>query len=156
MNMIATLDRTDNHGLQSERPAEQQALVVIACDSPETAKQLEAVCEFFDLGAEVVPAEADLLKVLWQHHPMALIADIDGQHQDGFHTLKTVAAYDRDLPVLLLTAGDPIMMGAADAVQEVWNLTTVSPSTDAALAGQLAEFLFAAGRRAGCMRLVPI
>lgn len=156
MNMIATLDATGDYGFQGECPADRQALVIIACESPTTIRQLGTVCEFLDLAVQVVHDQADLMKVLRQHHPMAVIAEVDGQYQDGFHTMKIVAAYDRDLPVLLLTDGDPVMMGAADAVQEVWNLTTVSPSTGAALAGQLAEFLFAAGRRAGCMRLVPV
>ena len=83
-------------------------------------------------------------------------SDIDGDEQDGFHSMKVVASYDRDLPIMMLTGGDPILMGAVDAVQESWGLTMVSRSTPANLAGQLAEFLYAAGRRAGCMRLVQI
>jgi hypothetical protein len=47
-------------------------------------------------------------------------------------------------------------MGAADAVQEVWGLTQVSQTSAYPLAGQLVSFLFMAGRRAGCMRLVPV
>ncbi len=32
--------------------------------------------------------------------------------------MKQVAHYSRDLPILLLTAGDSVLMGAADAVQD--------------------------------------
>lgn len=156
MNMISLLDETSDYSFHSTRPAHRQALVVIVCDTPETVQQLEAVCDFFDLAVAIVPAHADLMKVLREHRPMAVIGDIDGQHQDGFHTMKIVANYDRELPVLLLTGGDPVMMGAADAVQEMWNLTVVSRSTSAPLAGQLADFLCTAGRGAGCMRLVQL
>jgi hypothetical protein len=156
MNMISLLDSSGDYSFHSTRPAHRQALVVIACDAAETVEQLEAVCEFFDLAVEVVPAQADLMNVLREQRPMAVISDVDGQHQDGFHVLKIVAHYDHGLPVLLLTGGDPVMMGAADAVQEMWNLTMVSRSTSAPLAGQLADFLCAAGRSAGCMRLVQL
>ena len=41
-------------------------------------------------------------------------------------------------------------------MQEICGLTTVTRSTGVPLAGELVSFLFSAGRRAGCMRLVPI
>jgi DNA-binding NtrC family response regulator len=103
-----------------------------------------------------VSAGTDLLRVLRDNRPMAVITDIDGHDQDGFHAMKVVGTFDRDLPVMILTGGDPVMMGAVDAVQESWNLTMVSRTTQANLAGQLAEFLYTAGRRAGCMRLVQV
>jgi hypothetical protein len=156
MNMISSLDASGDYRFQSAQAAHRQALVIIACDHPETVEQLETVCEFFDLAVQTVPHRGDLMKLLREHRPMALIGDVDGQHQDGFHTMKVIGNYDRDLPVMLLTGGDPVLMGAADAVQEMWNLTMVSRSSSSPLAGQLADFLFIAGRRAGCMRLVQV
>jgi hypothetical protein len=157
MNMIGSLaDPTRDFGFQSARAVPRQALVVIVCDAPETVGQLQTVCRFFDVAVEVLPNQGDLMQLLLEHRPMAMIGDMDGRDQDGFHAMKIVANYDRDLPVMLLTGGDPVLMGAADAVQEMWNLTTVSRSTSSPLAGQLAEFLFTAGRRAGCMRLVQV
>jgi hypothetical protein len=154
--MISLVEAPAEYGFQSARAANRQALVVIACDAPETAEQVRAVCEFFDLAVEVVPEGGDLMELLREHRPMAIVGDIYGERQDGYHTMKMVANYDRDLPVMLLTGGDPVLMGAADAVQELWNLTMVSRSTSLPLAGQLADFLFTAGRRAGCMRLMPV
>ncbi len=156
MNMLTALDVSRDYGLQSTRAADRQAVVIIACDEAETVDQLSAVCAFFDLTVEVVPSRGDLLQALHEHLPMAVITDIDGEHQDGFHAMKTVANYDRDLPIMLLTGGDPTLMGAADAVQEIWRLTMVNRSGSGPLAAQLADFLFTAGRRAGCMRLVQL
>jgi DNA-binding NtrC family response regulator len=156
MNMITSLAVSHDYGFQSIGAAYRQALVVIASDSPDTIQQLEMVCEFFDLAVETVSAGTDLLRVLRDNRPMAVITDIDGHEQDGFHAMKVVGTFDRDLPVMILTGGDPVMMGAVDAVQESWNLTMVSRTTQANLAGQLAEFLYTAGRRAGCMRLVQV
>ena len=84
------------------------------------------------------------------------VADVDGKDHDGFHAMKLIARYNPDLPMLLLTGGDPALMGAADAVQELWGLTQVTQTGAFPLAGQLVSFLFGAGRRAGCMRLVPV
>ena len=156
MNMISSLAASHDYGFQSIGAAYRQALVVIASDSPETIQQLETICEFFDLAVETVTAGTDLARVLRDNRPMAIVTDIDGDEQDGFHTMKVVAGYDRDLPVMILTGGDPVMMGACDAVQESWNLTMVSRTTQENLAGQLAEFLYTSGRRAGCMRLVQV
>lgn len=156
MNMIGWADPSGNFAFQTNRAIARQALVVIVCDIPETVEQLRAVCSFFDVASKVLPDGEDLMQWLLEHRPMAMIGHMDGRRQDGFHALKIVATYDRDLPVLLLTAGDPVLMGAADAIQEMWNLTTITRSTAAPLAGQLADFLSTAGRRAGCMRLVQV
>ena len=156
MNMISTIEVAQDYSFRGITPAHRQAVVVIASDSPQTVEQLVQVCEFFDLGVEVVASDENLLQMLRENRPMAVVTDVDGIAQDGFHVMRLVAAYDHDLPTMVLTQGDPVLMGAVDAMQELWDLTMVTRTTDKPLAGQLAEFLFAAGRRAGCMRLVHV
>jgi DNA-binding NtrC family response regulator len=134
----------------------KQGLVAIVTDDPATVEKLAPVCEFLDLRIEVVSAGMDLETVLQTHRPMAVVSDVEGEAQDGFHTMKQVARYNRDLPILLLTAGDPTLMGAADAVQTVWGLTAVTSTSEFPMAGQIVQFLFNAGRRAGNMRLIPV
>jgi hypothetical protein len=156
MNMISSVPAASDYDFRSIAPANRQALVVIASDSAATIDQLTQACGFFDLAIEVVASDVDLLRMLGHHRPMAVIADVDGVTRDGFHAMRVVAAYDRDLPTMVLTHGDPVLMGAADAMQELWHLTMVTRTTDDPVASQLAEFLFLAGRRAGCMRLVHV
>jgi CheY-like chemotaxis protein len=154
MNMIAsqhlTLDRPSVVATAS------QGVVVIVSDDPATIERLVPVCEFLDLRFEVVSAGIELDRVLREHRPMAVITDVEGENQDGFHTMKQVARYSRDLPILLLTAGDAMLMGAVDALQELCRLTSVTTTSEFPAAGQLVAFLFNAGRRAGCTRLVPV
>jgi DNA-binding LytR/AlgR family response regulator len=114
------------------------------------------VCEFLELRLEVVSAGTDLTQVLHEYRPMAVISDVDGEDQDGFHTMKVIAGYDRELPIMLLTGGDAVLMGAADAVQDMWGLASVTRTSGFPMAGQLVAFLFGAGRRTGGMRLVPV
>ena len=135
---------------------EKQGVVFIVSDNPERIDHLAPVCDFLDLQVYVIASECDLLTMLRMHRPLGIIADVDGTEQDGFNTMKVVARHNRALPILLLTEGDPALMGAADAVQELCGLHSVTLTSGFPAAGQIVNFLFAAGRSAGCMRLVPV
>ena len=156
MNMIKPTAAPRDPGFLSAMDGSKQGVVVLVSDDPVIVEQLEPVCGFLDLRTEWVSSRQDLLTMLRTQQPIAVISDIEGEEQDGFHTMKVVADYQRDLPIFMLTAGDPMLMGATDAVQEVCGLTMVVRSSGVPLAGELVAFLFSAGRRAGCMRLVPI
>ncbi len=156
MNMMKSTAALRDQGYLSAMASNDQGVVVLVSDDPAIAEKLQPVCDFLELRTQCVSSGQDLLTTLHAQHPIAVIGDIEGEEQDGFHTMKVVADYHRDLPVFMLTDGDPILMGATDAVQEVCGLTSVAQSSGAPLATELVPFLFGAGRRAGCMRLVPI
>lgn len=156
MNMIAFKSLNQDHDFPGTMGAVRQGVVVVVSDDAPTIENVAPVCEFLELRVEVVSAGKDLSQVLREHRPMAVISDVDGEEQDGFHTMKVIARYDRDLPIMLLTGGDSVLMGAADAVQDMWGLASVTRTSGFPMAGQLVAFLFGAGRRTGGMRLVPI
>ena len=58
----------------------------------------------------------------------------------------------RDLPVLLITGDDPALIGAIDAVEEIWQLTSVDKWQRLLGIGALVDFLLRAGRKGDCMR----
>jgi hypothetical protein len=68
----------------------------------------------------------------------------------------TVAQYDRSLPVLLLSDGDPVLAGAADAVIDLWGLSCVSQSADWPAPGHFVEFLCHAGVQGNCLGMMPL
>jgi CheY-like chemotaxis protein len=156
MNMLVPTGLSRDHEFLGSGGVAQNAIVAIVSDNPATIERLAPVCEFLELRMEVVAAGTDLTRVLQEHAPMAVITDVEGEDQDGFHTMKVVARHSRSLPIMLLTDGDAVLMGAADAVQDLWGLTSVTRTSGFPAAGQLVAFLFSAGRRAGCMRLLPI
>jgi CheY-like chemotaxis protein len=156
MNMIALRNLSHHQDFPGSVTTAQQGVVVIVSDDRGTIENIAPVCEFLDLRMEVVSAGTDLTLVLREHRPMAVICDIEGEDQDGFHAMKLIARYSRDLPIMLLTGGDAVLMGAADAVQDLWSLTSVTRTSGFPMAGQLVGFLFGAGRRAGCTHLVPV
>ena len=156
MNMIASRTVFRDRDFAGTSTATSQGVVAIVSGNEETVAHLAPVCDFLDLRVEVVSAGTELAQVLQEQRPMAVITDVDAGDQDGFHVMKQVARHNRELPILLLTDGDAAMMGAADAVQDLWGLTSVTRTSEFPLAGQLVAFLFSAGRKAGGMRLVPV
>jgi hypothetical protein len=155
MNMHAPMTLSQDQLFPGTMTSVQTGVVAVVTDDPATIAKLAPVCEFLELRLEVATG-ADLAQVLRELGPMAVISDVEGREQDGFHTMKLVARYNRNLPVMLLTDGDAVLMGAADAVQDLWGLTSVTRTSGFPVAGQLVAFLFSAGRRSGCMRLVPV
>jgi hypothetical protein len=117
---------------------------------------LDTVCDFLDLDAEHVSIENEIFPVLNAVRPIAVIADLVGDSQDGYHIMKLIGAYDRDLPVLLLTDGDPALLGAVDAVREIWGLTRVTTINDECDLGLLMDFLCHAVRGTGKARMIQI
>ena len=96
----------------------------------------------------------DLAPLLRINPPIAVVAELDGPHQDGCHVMKTVASIDRTLPILLLTDGNPAHLGAVDAVRELFGLTRIATATGLGDIGKLVDFLCQASREAGQLRLL--
>ena len=130
--------------------------VLVVRDDSTNNEFLEAVCEFLDIGVEHASGGGDLGPLLNGLRPMAVIADLDGETQDGFHVLKVVADYSKRLPVMLLTANEPGIDGAVDAVKEVWGLQRVATASGMESVGEVVDFLCHAAREAGHFRLMRI
>ena len=136
-------------------PATCSALVVVVSDNPEVASAMDNIADFLGFDVELLKSDADLAPVLRRWRPMAVVTELDGYGQDGCHVMMEVAEHDPGLPILLLVGTDPALAGAADAVEEMWQLTAVTKAAALPAVGPLVEFLFHAGRRGECIRLMP-
>ena len=137
-------------------PGRRQAVVAVVEDGMWISQELRAICEFLDIAVVRAPGHCDLSTVLRKQAPMAVVCELDGADQDGCHVMKTVASHDPSLPILIVTGDDPALIGAADAVEEIWRLTEVTKlETLPSIAG-LVDFLFHAGRKGSCLRLMPV
>jgi CheY-like chemotaxis protein len=130
--------------------------VLVVRDDDKNNELLDTICEFLDIGVEHASSADDLATLLRGLRPMAVIADLDSEAQDGFHVMKVVASYDRTLPIMLLTSNDPSLLGAVDAVQAVWGLTRVATVNGTAGIGTLVDFMCRAARDAGRDRLIRV
>ena len=143
----------------SDSSAEQvtrEALILVVEDDFDASDAFRAVCECLEVAVERIPSHDDLGIALQRYRPMAVVAAMDAAGQDGCHVLMTVAAYDRDLPVLLIAGDDPALLGATDAVEEIWRLTSVIKCPRLPSVGTMVDFLFRAGRKGDCMRLLSV
>jgi DNA-binding NtrC family response regulator len=129
---------------------------LIVEDEPLWSETIEELCSFLDIGLARVSSTSDLAPMLRDRRPMAVLANMDALGQDGAHVMKLVAAHDPELPIMMLTGGDAVLAGAADAVQEVRGLTSVVTRDNPPSPGELVEFLFHAGQSGGCLGLLPV
>jgi hypothetical protein len=139
-----------------ESQPEERALVMLVLDDDGILYEaLCGLCGFFDVRVERIDSNEPLLPFLKRCRPMAVVAPLDSEGQDGAHVLMTVARYDRSLPVLLLGDGDAALAGATDAVAEVWGLSSVTQSAGLPSPGALADFVCRAGVQGHCLGMLP-
>lgn len=153
---LRVFDQHVHHAGLSTRAPACEAAIVIVDDDALWSEAIEELCAFLEVRLTRVSSRVDLVPVLRDQRPMAVLANMDAAGQDGSHVMKLIAAYDPDLPIMILTGGDAALAGAADAVEEVWGLTSVVTRDDPPSPGELVEFLFRAGRRGGCLALLPV
>ena len=134
----------------------REALVLVIEDGLRLSSALEEVCDFLNISVERIGSHLDLAGALAAFRPMAVVAEFDCRGMDGGHVLMAVASHDRSLPVLLLTGGDAAIEGAADAVEELWQLTAVAKWAEIGGPGRMVDFLLHAGRAGRCLRQAPL
>jgi hypothetical protein len=156
------MDKTFSVQLNHQNNADEtqhetkKPLVVVIEDGAHLSDAFRSVCDCLEVAVERMPSRDNLGDMLRDLHPMAVVAEMDAAGQDGCSVLMTVAAHNRDLPVLLLVGADPALLGAVDAVEEIWELSAVVKWPELLGVGAMVDFLFRAGRKGNCMRLVPV
>lgn len=151
---IETVVQLDCQTVPGASSTKRTPTVLIVEDSHDLSHAFDPICSYLGIQVETLPVGQSLVEALLAHHPMAVIAEFEGSQQDGCHVLRVVADYDPTLPCLLLTGGDPRLAGAADAVEELWGLTQVHKLPGLSSLADIVEFLFHAGRKGECMRLL--
>ena len=150
------MDKVSAAHLIDAETAARTPMVIVIEDSPRLSDVLCLICECLDVTVVALASSDDFATTLRESRPMAVVAEADMTGQDGCHVLKTVAAYDRNLPVMLLTGTDPAIQGAVDAVEELWDLSSVSKWPDVPGIGPTLDFLFRAGRNSDCVHFMPV
>ena len=115
---------------------------------------LTKICQFLGIDVEPYDPGRSLIELLKSRRPIAVCTELEGQWQDGCHVMKIVGEYDPTLPILLLTRSDSTLEGAADVVEDLWNLTNVARWSEMPAVGDVVEFLSNAGRKGGCLNFM--
>lgn len=154
MQRLIAAGSTD--AVETSETIPRHPLLLIVEDGEDIVSVLQPICDFLDIALERLPSERDLAGALRDYRPMGVVAHLDCQGQDGCHVMMTVAQDHRGLPIMLLTGHDPALAGAADAVEELWQLKSVVKSSRVPSVGGIVDFIFRAGRKGRCTRLVPV
>jgi hypothetical protein len=134
----------------------REPLLVVIEDGVLLSETFRGICDCLNVAVVRMPSRDDLGAVLRDCRPMAVVAEMDAAGQDGCHVMMTIAAHDCHLPVLLITGEDPALLGAVDAVEEIWELSAVAKWPRVLGVGVVVDFLFRAGRKGGCMQLMAV
>jgi len=143
--------RDPGEGIEAREP-----VIVVVHDNDERRCALDCICECLGIAIERMSSREDLAAKLRLLNPMAVVAEMDAEGQDGCHVLITIAEYDRALPALIITNDEPASLGAIDAVEELWQVKTVVKWPRLPGASEIVNFLFRAGRSGNCLRLLPV
>ena len=130
-------------------------LVLVVEDGTRLSEAIYGLCEFLHVGVVTVGEEDDLARTLRESRPMAVLAEMDGRSQDGGYVMMRIAEHDRTLPLMLLTGHAPALVGAAEAIEELCDLSAVARHPVLPEIGEIVEFLFRAGQSGSCLGLMP-
>lgn len=139
------------HRARATDTGRREPTVLMLLDGSPTSQGLTRTCQFLGIDVEPYDPEQSLIDVLKSRRPIAICTELEGRRQDGCHVMKIVGEYDPTLPVLLLTGLDPALAGAADAIEDIWNLTGVARWDEIPPIGDVVEFLSNAGRKGRCL-----
>ncbi len=136
---------------------EQETQRILLLESrPVLAEQLEELCHAIDIEVVCLASHHELPFSLHHHRPIAVVCVIEPALPGSITALRSIAAHDQDLPVMVVTGDDPISLGTIDAAERLWGLTGLHCVPQVPNAQDVVGFLFQAGRRSNTGRLLPI
>ena len=156
MGTVMMLEQEPKLLERTEQSIGRGQIVLVVEDRPRLSRTVGYICDFLSLPMERVSTGSDLALLLAERQPLAVICELEGGIQDGCHIMKTVAKHNPSLPILLVTGSDDALIGAADAVEEIWGLSSVVKLNEAPGLGDVVDFLFRSGRLAGSARTAPV
>ncbi len=156
MGTVTMLQRDISPLAPTTRAVGKGQVVLVVEDRPRLSRTVGYICDFLSLPMECVGTDSDVAAALAEWEPMAVVCELEGGAQDGCHVMKIVAAHDAGLPILLITGADEALIGAAEAVEEIWRLSSVLKLQDAPGLGDVVDFLFRTGRFGGPPGLMSV
>jgi CheY-like chemotaxis protein len=143
---LAALKLEDYTREEPGRANHRANLLVVIEDTPALSPMLRPICEYLGLILRPASSAAELIDLLEDYRPLAIISPFEAEFMDGGHILKTIATQDPTLPVMLLTQQNPAFQGAVEAMVNVFGLPNVNVPAQDPTMGDLVDFLAHAAR----------
>jgi CheY-like chemotaxis protein len=122
-------------------PPTADHLALIVDDREEVAETLAEMCRAFGFAAAVAAQGVGMLALLERHHPACVIVDVLMPYQDGYEALKEIAAYDPDLPVMLVSGYGDNWLEMGLSLGQAQGLTAVRAAAKPVRVHAVREFL---------------
>lgn len=128
-----------------------RVLLLTERDTPHDGRQgscvspITALCHALEITPLMVVSHHDLPFRLHHARPLAVISLLPPESRALASALRCIAAYDQDMPILLLTDDDATALGTIDAARQLWGLCRLRRLTTAPTPRELLEFLSLAG-----------
>ena len=116
----------------------------------------EDVCLALDIETMAVASHHELPFRLHHFRPLAVLIDLPSESRALAATLRCIAAYNPDLPSLLIADDSASALGTMDAARALWGLARLSRLPRDVSSRALIPTLFRAGRARGVGRLLPL
>ena len=100
-------------------------LALIVDDRREVAETLAEMCRAFGFAAEIAEQGVGMRALLEHHRPKCVIVDLLMPDQDGYEALKEIAAFDPNLPVMLVSGYGDSWLEIGLSLGQAQGLTTV-------------------------------
>jgi hypothetical protein len=152
---ISFVDILHEQAAVSAAEPETQRILVLET-RPELSRTMTALCKALDIELIPIASRHDLPLNLHRHQPMAVVCVIDPDEQGSITALRSIAAHDQEMPVMIITCDDPVSLGTIDAAERLWGLTGLHCVHQIPSPQDLIGFLFQAGRRRQTGRLLPV
>jgi FixJ family two-component response regulator len=122
-------------------PATPDRLALIVDDREEVAETLAEMCRAFGFTAAVAEQGVGMLALLQRHRPACVIVDVLMPYQDGYEALKEIAAYDPNLPVMLVSGYGDNWLEMGLSLGHAQGLTAVRSAAKPVRVQAVREFL---------------
>ena len=116
-------------------------LALIVDDREEVAAILAEMCRAFGFTAAVAEQGVGMLALLQRHRPACVIVDVLMPYQDGYEALKEIAAYDPNLPVMLVSGYGDNWLEIGLSLGQAQGLTAVRTAAKPVRVQAVREFL---------------
>lgn len=143
------------HLTGADTPGEPQHILVFGPLS-DLPPLLVVVCDALDIALVPLRALHDLPLRLHQLAPVAAVGARFHSEAECCGVLRAIAAHHRDLPVLIMAADEPPLLGAIDVAEQLWGLTAVQLLSLAHDPQDVVGFVYQATRWRGTGRLLPV
>ena len=139
--------------LMSE-PEGQRVLVI--GDMTPTSTHLGKLCKALDIEVINVASHHELPFRLHHNRPLAVLTALPPETLAMSSILRCIAAYDTELPVLLLGDDRATLLGTIDAAAQLWGLSRLTVATLCLQPKALIDFLAKAGNKRGALHLMAV